>query len=237
MMDALRRALDARAVTGDPALFWLRDDDATEPDAALDRLLDLTASSVPLTLAVIPAFSGAALAERLADTPGASVAVHGWSHANHAGPGEKPQELGPHRPADAVLAQIARGAAHLTALHGRRALPMLVPPWNRIAPAVVQGLPALGFRALSVFGPEQPSPLRQINTQVDLIDWRGTRGGRPEPALTAELLARLQTGGPVGLLTHHKVHDAAAWRFLTRLLALTAAHPGCRWVAAADLMR
>ncbi|TIS82782.1 MAG: polysaccharide deacetylase, partial [Mesorhizobium sp.] len=38
------------------AEFWLRDDDAVDPTAALDRLLELTrALEVPLTLAVIPA--------------------------------------------------------------------------------------------------------------------------------------------------------------------------------------
>ncbi|MDZ4135094.1 MAG: glycosyl transferase family 28, partial [Paracoccaceae bacterium] len=82
---ALTQALDARAKAGNPARFWLRDDDAVAPTGALDRLLDMTgAQGVPLTLAVIPAPSGAQLAARLAQEAGVIVAVHGWSHQNHA---------------------------------------------------------------------------------------------------------------------------------------------------------
>ncbi len=80
---------------GRKADFWLRDDDAVEPTAALDRLLTLTEKyGVPVALAVIPAFTGAALAKRLDEAPHAVVAVHGWSHENHAAAGEKKQELG-----------------------------------------------------------------------------------------------------------------------------------------------
>lgn len=233
-MEALIRALDARAEAGRPARFWLRDDDAEVPGAALDRLIGL-AEGLPLTLAVIPAATGAALASRLAGEAGISVAVHGWSHTNHAPPGEKSQELGAHRPPQVVLGELARGFARLSDLHGPRFVPLLVPPWNRIAPQVVEGLPALGFRALSVFGPERPGPLPMVNTHVDVIDWRGTRGGRPDAELVAEIVARMAVG-PVGLLTHHRVHDAAVWSFLGRLLAVTRQHPGCRWESVTALM-
>ena len=64
---------------------------------------------------------------------------------------------------------------------------MLVPPWNRIAPQVVAGLPALGFKALSVFGPEAAADLPLFNTHVDVIDWRGTRAGRPDAVLMDEI--------------------------------------------------
>src|SRR6185369_1020035 len=79
---------------GRVADFWLRDDDAVEPSAALDRLLAMAAhGAVPVTLAVIPAHSGRALAERIAAENGLGVAVHGWSHENHAPAVEKKQEL------------------------------------------------------------------------------------------------------------------------------------------------
>ncbi|MES2667204.1 MAG: polysaccharide deacetylase family protein [Pseudomonadota bacterium] len=234
MTDSFLRALDARAAAGSPAQFWLRDDDAVKPTAALDQLL--ACAPVPLTLAVIPAFAGAALADRLATAPRVTVALHGWAHVNHASPDQKKQELGDHRPAATVLAELAQGTAHLRALFGAQHAAVLVPPWNRISPAVVTGLPGIGIRALSVFGPAKPAPLPVINTHVDVIDWHGTRGGRDDAVLLDELTQAMDLGPPVGLLTHHLVHDAQVWRFLDRLFALTIGHPGCRWAGLPDLL-
>ncbi|QYK41183.1 MAG: polysaccharide deacetylase family protein [Paracoccaceae bacterium] len=231
--DMLRRVLDGAAERGLTADLWLRDDDAVVPTDALDRLLAL---GVPVTVAAIPAPSGADLARRLAAQPGVAVAVHGWRHTNHAAAGEKAQELGAHRPAATVAGDLAAGFSHLSSLHGPRFVPMLVPPWNRISPDVVATLPRLGFRALSVFGPNRPGVLPQVNTQVDIIDWRGTRGGRPADALMAETARAVQAGGPVGILSHHLVHDGAAWAFLDALVAATRDHPGCRWLTGHDLV-
>jgi len=239
--DPLRAALDGWAAAGRQARFWLRDDDAVDPGAALDRLLALGAAHrVPVTLAVIPQHTGSALADRLQGRA-VEVAVHGWSHADHAAPGRKSCELGPERSAPVVLHDLAQGLAQLTGLHGARAVPVLVPPWNRIDPGVIAGLRGLGFRGLSVFGPEPAGqPLPRINAHVDLIDWHGTRGGRDPAALVAGLVARLAvaetTGGHVGFMTHHLVHDSAAWAFIDRLLEITTAHPGCRWHSLSDLL-
>lgn len=227
---------------GKVASFWLRDDDAIEPTAALDRLLDISASSsVPLTLAVIPALTGEALAERLQRIQGCSVAVHGWSHRNHASPDEKKQELGRHRPATEVLSELQKGFDHLAGLHGERFVPVLVPPWNRIDAALVPELAGLGFEALSVYGPEKPAVLPLINTHVDVMDWHGTRGGRDPHALALEIAARLRWmfdhGGTMGLLTHHLVHDQAVWDFMAALFDATADHPACRWAPVAEILK
>jgi peptidoglycan/xylan/chitin deacetylase (PgdA/CDA1 family) len=234
----LIEALDRRAEIGDPLQLWLRDDDAVEPSAPLDRLLELTQRhQVPLVLAVIPAFTGHALQERLASAGAVEVVVHGWSHRNYAGVGEKSQELGQHRPTGAVLDELARGHALLAGLYDTRFVPMLVPPWNRIDQQVVANLPALGFESLSVFGPEKPAPLKMLNTHVDIIDWRGTRGGRSVDAVVADLVSSSRTHrGPLGLLTHHLVHDAAAWDLMELILEATARHAGCEWRSARDLM-
>ena len=54
--------------------IWWRDDDATEPTPALDRLLGLAASlGAPLHLAVVPEPAGPDLAARLASTSAALV--------------------------------------------------------------------------------------------------------------------------------------------------------------------
>lgn len=234
---ALIEALDRRAAAGRPARFWLRDDDAVAPTPALDRLLALARSRrVPVTLAVIPHETGPALAERLATEPGVTVALHGWDHANHAPAGQKSQELGPHRPAEVVLSDLARGFEKLQALHGARFLPLLVPPWNRIDPALLPQLPDLGLSALSVFGPERPGPLATHNVHVDPIDWHGSRSLLPEAQVLEQLLTRLASGTEtVGVMTHHLAHDGPIWSFLAKLLKLTGSHPGCDWCSFAEV--
>jgi hypothetical protein len=234
--------LDRWQRAGKVARFWLRDDDAVEPSAPLERLLEIAgAFSIPLTLAVIPAHTGEALARRLEREPWCTVAVHGWSHVNHAGPQEKKQELGRHRPASEVLGELQQGLRHLARLHPNRLVPLLVPPWNRIDAALVPQLAGLGFEALSVYGPEKPSALPVVNTHVDVMDWHGTCGGRDRVALAAEIVARLgqmfDHGGSMGLLTHHLVHDEAVWDFMTAVFDVTARHPACRWSRVTDILQ
>jgi len=234
--------LDRWQEAGKVARFWLRDDDAVEPTAPLDRLLEVSgAFSVPLTLAVIPAHTGEALAERLQREPLCAVAVHGWSHTNYAGAEEKKQELGRHRPAAAVLGELKQGFDCLAGLHDGRFVPMLVPPWNRIDAALVPHLAGLGYAALSVYGPEKPADLPLVNSHVDVMDWHVTRGGRDPHALAIEIVARLRhmfdNGGAMGLLTHHLVHDAAVWDFMNALFEATSRHPACRWSPVVDILR
>lgn len=233
---ALLATFDRLAASGERVAFWLRDDDAFEPTPALDRLLQ-TMQGQPLTLAVIPDRTGAALAQRLAGRAEVSIAVHGWSHSNHAPAGEKSQELGAHRPLPQIHGELGRGFQKLAGLFPQQFLPLLVPPWNRIAPEVTAGLSGLGFRALSLFGADKPSPIALCNTHLDIIDWRGTRGGREEADLWADLEAQIAAGRrTVGVLTHHLVHDAAAWRFLDRLVPLVLDHPACRWHSVRQLV-
>ncbi len=232
----VRDALDAQAATGRVARFWLRDDDAVGPSPALDRLMAFgERTGVPMTLAVIPRDTGAALAARLADAQGVTVAVHGWAHANHAPPGRKNCELGEDRAAGTVLGELGAGLAKLAGLHGDRCLPVLVPPWNRIAPVFLRELPGLGFRALSAFGDEERGgPIRAVNTHVDLIDWRGTRAGRQPDALAGDIarrLAAMTDEAAVGILAHHLAHDDAAWNALDRIAGIVAAHPAAHWAA------
>src|SRR5205807_523163 len=116
------------------ASFWWRDDDAAAPTAALDRLLGL--GSQPLALAVIPANLDPALPGRLdghrMDGRRIDVLQHGFAHRNHEPPDRKKAELGAARPPGAVLDELRAGWSRLAAAFGDRALPVLVPPWNRI---------------------------------------------------------------------------------------------------------
>ena len=245
---ALQEELDAWHEAGRAATFWWRDDDAAEPAPALDRLLDLADQHrVPLALAVIPAATTAALTERLAKA-GDHVCVlqHGYDHGNHAPDGEKSMELGAHRPLVAIREDLAAGRAKLTADFGRRALPVLVPPWNRIAADLLPELAGLGFRGLSTHTARAaPSPAEGLvacNTHIDVLRWRPVREFLGEAAaldllighLSARRRGTVDADEPSGLLTHHLVMDEAAWAFVARLFDALRDHPAARWVPAAE---
>jgi hypothetical protein len=78
---------------------------------------------------------------------------------------------------------------------------------------------------------------------VDLIAWRGGRGFVGEEAalgaavrhLTAKREGRADAGEPTGWLSHHAVHDEAAWAFLERLFETCRPAPGLRWRGAQEL--
>ncbi len=240
-LEKLVAALDECDRRGIKADLWLRDDDAVEPTSALDTLLDLCRGfSVPVTLAVIPEMTTNRLAQHLDASDIAHVAVHGWSHTNYAGSGEKKQELGTHRELSLVLDELQSGLDKLHDLHGGRFVPMLVPPWNRVDASIIEGLAGLGYRALSVFGPEKATLPPCLNTHVDVIDWHGSRGGRDDDILFAETAARIirtvENGGTTGILTHHLVHDDAIWGFLRRLFEVTNRHPAALWRSSKDLV-
>jgi hypothetical protein len=236
-MKELLAELDRCAETGRRVTFWLRDDDAVAVTAELERLLALAGQwSIPLVLAVIPMPAEPELALRLADLDQVRVATHGFVHRNHAPPGEKKQELGAHRPAATVLDEIRLGRERLDALFPGKTIPMLVPPWNRIAAQFVPHLPDLGFRWLSTFGQDPPScpvpGLEQIDCQLDIIDWRA-RASHPHELLAAKLTElvrrRAPVSAPIGILSHHLAHDEAAWAFLAALFRLTARHQAATW--------
>ena len=246
--DALAGELDAWGAAGRTATFWWRDDDATAPSPELDALLD-TAASAPVALAVVPHGASEDLPGRLAGAPNVTVLQHGYAHANHAPEGEKKVELGPHRRADHVIAELATGQDRLDRLFGDRFLPVLVPPWNRIAPYLVPMLPEMRYRGLSTFAPRrraQPvAGFPQVNAHVDLIDWRGSRAFvGAEPALAAAIQhlsdrreGRADPEEATGILTHHLVQNADSWAFTGRLLASIDAHPAAELCAAGDLFR
>ncbi len=244
----LSEELDAWAAAGRSATLWWRDDDAVEPSPELARLLALArARDLPLALAVIPARASEALAEWLKAHPARPALLqHGYAHQNHAREDEKKAELGTQRPTNVVLEELARGWGRMTALFGETWAPILVPPHNRIAEAVVQGLAELGFQGLSTLGPRAavaPAPgLVQVNTHLDIMHWPDPRGFLGEAESLEILVAQLRdrrlgaadAAEPTGLLTHHPAHDAAAWGFLEALLDRLVGHPAARFVEAGE---
>jgi hypothetical protein len=235
----LESELDAWGTAGRCASFWWRDDDARGPSGELDRLLDL-AAGLPVALAAIP--------DRIDAWPlpeNVAVLQHGYAHANYAPAGAKKQELG-HRPADLVVAELRLGFVRLRERWANRFLPVLVPPWNRIDSALLPRLPAIGFRGLSAFGPEGAAlpGLCVANVHLDPMTWRPVRGFAGGAAvlgrLVAELGHRRRAGGPagpLGLMTHHLVHDEAMWAFLRQLVGVLRRHPAVKWPPIEDIFK
>jgi hypothetical protein len=224
--------------------FWWRDDDATRPEPALARLLALAQRSrIPLALAVIPA---QAEARALADLPpGVSILQHGSDHVNRAPAGEKKCEFSG-APAESI-ARLSGARERLAGIASARLLPVLAPPWNRLPDALLPHLPGAGFRGLSRYGARraaQAAPgVVQVNTHVDLIAWRAGRGFAGEQAVLAAAAAHLadkregraDAAEPTGWLSHHAIHDEAAWGFLERLFETLRDAQGVRWLGAEEI--
>ena len=231
---------------GRTATFWWRDDDAITATPQLQKLLGLTAEhGVAPALAVIPAGAGEALAEQVRDAQ-VDILQHGFDHANHAAPQEKKIELGPHRDRQTITRQLASGWQRLRELF-ESPLPVLVPPWNRIDPTLLAELPQLGLTGLSRFAPRAQAfdlhGLQHINTHVDIVAWQHGRRFCGQGAALAQAVAHLRARRqaqvdavePTGLMTHHLIHEDAAWTFCRRLLEVTTAHPAARWLRAKDV--
>lgn len=238
LRDELRRWSEA----GKTAKFWFRDDDAIEPTPALDRLLSLANRfDVPMALAIIPGPTGEALAERLSRENLVTATVHGWTHQNYAPDDTKKQELGLHRPQEIVLEELHRGFDKIKTLYPSQFIPLLVPPWNRIDDAFLPHLAPFGYRAVSVFGLAKQSPIGLINTHIDIMRWHGARGGLPHGEILGRLVEELQNrfagnDEPIGIMTHHLVHDDLAWDFVETLFEETASHAAIEWRPVGDFV-
>jgi peptidoglycan/xylan/chitin deacetylase (PgdA/CDA1 family) len=220
-----------RAARRTPELWW-RDDDAAGLTPELERLLALSQrTGVPLVLAAIPrsASSEALAAARC-------VLMHGCDHRNRAASGEKKTEFPASESDAAALERLAQARERLAGLAGERFIPVLAPPWNRIRDDLVARLPEAGVRGISRYGPRRPGALPELNTHADIIAWRGDRrfvGEEAALGLVVAHLAQRREGAvdgaeATGILSHHAVHDAGAWRFLERLFDETRA-AGAAW--------
>jgi hypothetical protein len=227
--DELARRRDA----GRPVQFWWRDDDAGAVLPPLKQLIELSKKKqVPLALAVVPEAAESELFRLLHDR--VTVLQHGTDHRNRAAPGEKKTEYPAAEPVEAALARVSDGFGTLRTLAGKRFLPVLAPPWNRVRKDLLRNLPAIGIRGLSGYGARasvEPAPgLRQVNTHVDIVAWRAGKGFIGEAEALSKAMQHLSGEEPVGWLTHHAVHDAQAWKFLERLFTLG----DVRWLSASE---
>ncbi|MEQ9330477.1 polysaccharide deacetylase family protein [Thalassobaculum sp.] len=244
-IDRLLAILDDLAAAGRTVRLWWRDDDLEQPTPALDALLEaLGEHGIAPALATVAGRAVPAAVAALAGSP-ARVFVHGWTHANHAPAGARKSEFGPEREAGTRLAEIAEARRRLAALAGERALACFVPPWNRIGDDLLARLGETGIVALSGFAPAgravPAAAVPRLDTHVDLIDWRGDRLPLTAAAAAAALAVRIRSrssaenhdspvDGPIGILSHHLVTGAAAWRAWRPLLAALGGHSAVRWL-------
>jgi hypothetical protein len=241
---ALREELDCWHGTGRVPTLWWRDDDATRPHAALERLLDLSLRhGVPIGVAVVPATMESGLLPVMQACAGAQVLQHGYAHVDHAARDEPGAELGGHRPGMQVLAELEQGFAVLSSRFQEQFIPVLVPPWNRIDQGLVPELTRLGFQGLSGYSPRERRATAQglvcSNCHVDPINWRA--GGVFKGAgkclaalvehLSARRLGKVDDEEPTGLLTHHLQHDEPLWEFLDELFPRLG-NESVRWLRA-----
>jgi len=227
----LDTALSKRA----PTLWW-RDDDAIAETAALHRLMDFADSlGAPLTLAVIPGNLTEGLANAI-DGRNVTTAVHGWTHTNHAPSSEKKAEFRSHRPRSALIDEAREGKAVLDDAFGPQSLPLFVPPWNRIADDLP--LAECGYQGISVFGQREISfenGLTRFDSHIDPVDWRGSRSAVPMQSLADQVALLLESDAPIGLMTHHLVHDEAIWETCAELLTRLT-RDGATWVSATNIL-
>lgn len=217
-----------------PQLWW-RDDDAVSFTPELEKLTGVSCdANIEILLAVVPAGADKGLATYIKKHSNLKPCVHGWSHTNHAPESEKRCELGTHRPIEEVLADIGRGRQRLAKLLGNRLESILVPPWNRMRDDLAPRLPEVGINAFSTFAHRRSMPQMQVNTHLDLMNWKAPGGavGKSLDVVQTELTTALNVSRangfyPIGLLTHHLVHDDAAWATLSALVA----HPDLNWIS------
>lgn len=239
--DLLRQELAAWQDLGRVVPMWWRDDDASTASAELRRLLALSAHcDVPLALAMIPTGAEAIALDGM--PAHLSVLQHGVDHVNRGAASQKKTEFPESEPVPAMLERLLAGRRTLWRLFGARALPVLAPPWNRFPSVRVGALADAGFLGLSTYTARRsprPAPgLCQVNTHVDIIDWHRGRvfvGEGEALALACAVLRARRSGQadaeePLGWLTHHAVHDEAAWAFMTRLFETTRGHAAVCWM-------
>ncbi|MDQ2860653.1 MAG: polysaccharide deacetylase [Pseudomonadota bacterium] len=228
------RLIDGEAAAwkraGHAPLFWWRDDDARRPSESLDRLLRLSdARQLPLALAVIPDVDLTDLARAIAGRPLVRAIQHGCDHVDRNVGGGFSAEFSPAWPVGEVASAV--NAAWGRLVEATNAAPVYAPPWNVLTPNVRRALAFTPIRAVSLYGilADNRDGLAQINTHIDVMRWRPARFrgtlsilGR----LWRQLRARRKTerwDEPIGLLTHHKNLDPAAWAFLESFLDRAAA--------------
>lgn len=227
--------LDRAADLGTPIPFFWRDDDAISDTPALRTLISLSNRyGIPLALAVIPRDFDDTLCSLLKNEQLITVLQHGWAHQNHEPKGALKAELGETPPLTETLERLIEGRRRLEEGFGGKFLPVLVPPWNRISADVLEARNQVALPGVSVYRRRKTKQNHTVNTQLDVIGWRMGRKFIGEKRAFRRLLVEAERrcqghAEPIGLLTHHLVHDQETRDFLELLLKILSEHPGAEF--------
>lgn len=241
----LKDELDRWHDHGQEVTLWWRDDDAVKPCRELETLIELSRDhQAPLGLAVVPGRIADELPPFLDSCETVEVMQHGFAHINRATPDEKKSEFPWSRPRKELMEDVVAGARIMRGFQSHS--PVLVPPWNRFDKRLLPALPGLGLRGISAYGPRKARnaapALKQVNTHVDPVNWRGDRKFLGEQPVLSALISHLKArrndrvdhSEPTGLLTHHLDHDTDGWGFIARLLDLTSGHSRVKWLSVSE---
>ncbi|MEM7462927.1 MAG: polysaccharide deacetylase [Pseudomonadota bacterium] len=240
--DKLTDEIDHWRAENQKIRFFLRDDYAVSDTPALRQLFELIKrNETPVLLATIPKMADTSLAALVGETPLVTPAAHGYAHVSHTPEGFKPCELDHFRPLEVVIEEMKDARDKLTTLFGDVVSALLVPPWNRIHEEVLPHVRNAGFAGVSAQGwQNDPTPVPMVNVHLDIIHWSGGVCGRDREWIYLNLaqnleIARNSGWQPVGILTHHLVHDDQAWDSLEAIFDFARACEA-KWIVADDLL-
>ena len=247
--DILNQELDQWQKDGRTAIFWWRDDGAGKLNNQLDRLLKLRKKlDISIALSAIPTLVDNLFWSRLSHEESIEILQNGYSHYNFADTYEAKTELNGTRPIEHILADLAVGMQK-RAQHPK-ALPVLVPPWNHIAPQLIPLLPEIGYCGLSSLGP-RPSPmlpptLKQNNVHIspfgnlnnkDTHTFLGTQLSISKAIINLKDTRTKKNNGRdiIGLLSQHDIQDEDTWVFIEKFITYTKYHQAVKWTSASDV--
>ena len=217
----LRRELSFWDAADQQPRMFLRDDDAVDVTPELLVLTQLVVHwKIPILLAVIPKFATLELGNFASKHELIAPAVHGYSHANHALENEKKCEFGDERSFKELMVDMENGREILQNLFPDNLSILFVPPWNRICEKALVASRLVGFKGISGFGWKFVHEGQSyLNTHVDIIDWKHNKMGKSTEVIITEISKNFETSRqngyvPIGLLTHHLVHDENVWAIL-----------------------
>lgn len=247
--DDLIEELDQWLKEGRTANFWWRDDGVGKLNNQLERLLGLRKKlDVSLALSTIPTLVNSLFWSRLTQENCITILQNGYSHHNFADTFEPKTELNGTRPLEHIIADLAVGMQKL-AQHPQ-AIPVLVPPWNHIAPQLVPLLPEIGYRGLSSLDHRPrltlPPGLKQYNVHIAPVEQLKNKdsGGflgtelsikRATKNLKDRRNKKNSDGDIIGLLSQHAIQDEDTWVFIEKFITCTKRHHAVKWVSASDV--
>ncbi len=204
--------------------IWWRDDDAVKDSDALQDFLHAL-SAAPLLLAVIADKYDASLIKAVQQQPQIKIAQHGFCHINHSKANDKKSEYPTHRSLNKALAEFQIGKTKLSKDFADQFIPVFVPPWNRLDKAFLPLLLKAGFNGISMYGNKNENEngngngngnvVNRYDSHIDVINWKEQKKFIGTQNFILSLKHAITNNiNPIGILTHHKIHNAETNRFL-----------------------